>query len=231
MSTYQPRGVDDGRGAGAGGSVAGGDEARGVEAKAAFARLKTLAGSWETRGEGHGHSGKIDYKVTGNGSVVMETFFPGTDHEMISMYHLDTARTPSRAPERSRRSGMRMRGGRRRCRARSRCRSRDLKSGVRSTPSARFANPGIDTTIQLHPIARRASRMTSSWVRPMAAPEVNSASRRADGSMASRSPPAASPSPILCQRASAKPTRSSGGRATPARSVVVASSLWSQGSW
>ena len=66
-----------------------GDEVKGVEAKAAFDKLKTLAGSWDTKGEGHGHSGKIDYKVTGNGSVVMETFFPGTDHEMISMYHLD----------------------------------------------------------------------------------------------------------------------------------------------
>ena len=66
-----------------------GDEAKGVEAKAAFDKLKTLAGSWDTKGEGHGHSGKIDYKVTGNGSVVMETFFPGTDHEMVSMYHLD----------------------------------------------------------------------------------------------------------------------------------------------
>jgi hypothetical protein len=29
------------------------------------------------------------FRVTSNGSVVMETLFAGTDHEMISMYHLD----------------------------------------------------------------------------------------------------------------------------------------------
>ena len=29
------------------------------------------------------------YKVTAAGSAVMETFFPGSDHEMVSMYHVD----------------------------------------------------------------------------------------------------------------------------------------------
>ena len=29
----------------------------------------------------------IDYKVTSNGSAVVETLFPGTPHEMISVYH------------------------------------------------------------------------------------------------------------------------------------------------
>ena len=65
----------------------------GVEAKAAFARLKTLAGEWkvtERMGDhGDAHDGKITYKVTAAGSTVMETFFPGSDHEMVSMYHLD----------------------------------------------------------------------------------------------------------------------------------------------
>jgi hypothetical protein len=56
-----------------------------VDAKAAFASLKTLAGEWKAD-EG---DLKVAYKVTANGSVVMETFFPGTDHEMVSMYHLD----------------------------------------------------------------------------------------------------------------------------------------------
>jgi hypothetical protein len=62
-----------------------------VEAKAAFEKLKSLAGEWQQKSEGQGHdqSGKILYKVTSNGSVVMETYFPGSDHEMISMYHLD----------------------------------------------------------------------------------------------------------------------------------------------
>jgi hypothetical protein len=64
----------------------------GVEAKAAFARLKTLAGEWkvsETNGVHAEHDGKITYKVTAAGSTLMETFFPGTFHEMVSMYHLD----------------------------------------------------------------------------------------------------------------------------------------------
>jgi hypothetical protein len=68
------------------------DDKPGVEAKAAFARLKTLAGEWkvaELEGVHAQHDGKITYKVTAGGSTVMETFFPGSDHEMVSMYHLD----------------------------------------------------------------------------------------------------------------------------------------------
>src|SRR4051812_11604246 len=64
----------------------------GVEVKAAFARLKSLAGEWkvaELDGVHGQHDGKITYKVTAGGSTVMETFFPGSDHEMVSMYHLD----------------------------------------------------------------------------------------------------------------------------------------------
>lgn len=62
-------------------------EAPGETAKAAFAKIKTLAGEWETKA--HGEAGKISYRVTANGSVVIETTFPGSNHEMISMYHLD----------------------------------------------------------------------------------------------------------------------------------------------
>jgi hypothetical protein len=60
------------------------------DAKAAFERLKALNGEW------HGHAMTEDgpevsviYAVTGAGSVVMERLFPGTPHEMVSMYHLD----------------------------------------------------------------------------------------------------------------------------------------------
>ena len=63
----------------------------GIDAKTAFEKLKTLDGDWKVDAEG-GHApkgGKISYKVTAAGSVVMETQFAGTDHEMISMYHLD----------------------------------------------------------------------------------------------------------------------------------------------
>jgi hypothetical protein len=70
---------------------------KGVDAKAAFARLEALAGEWnceaqeEDHGKGHASDKplKVVYRVTANGSAVMETLFPGTDHEMVSMYHLD----------------------------------------------------------------------------------------------------------------------------------------------
>lgn len=69
-----------------------------VDGKTAFKRLKTLAGEWTAKVDGgprkdehdeaSAHS-KMIYRVTAAGSVVMETFFPGSPHEMISMYHLD----------------------------------------------------------------------------------------------------------------------------------------------
>jgi hypothetical protein len=64
-----------------------------VDPKAAFERLKSLAGeSGEWQGQaGHGDKtfpATVTYKLVSNGSVVMETIMPGTPHEMISMYHL-----------------------------------------------------------------------------------------------------------------------------------------------
>lgn len=67
----------------------------GVDARAAFATLKSLAGEWKadvTHEKGHAgaeHGLKVVYRVTANGSAVLETIFPGTDHEMVTMYHLD----------------------------------------------------------------------------------------------------------------------------------------------
>jgi hypothetical protein len=61
----------------------------GVDAKTAFAKLKSLAGEWKNEPGAGEHPGKITYRVTSNGSAVMETFFPGSDHEMISMYFVD----------------------------------------------------------------------------------------------------------------------------------------------
>jgi len=61
-----------------------------VDGKAAFERMKTLAGTWEGLA-GHGPSGQaatVTYRVASGGSVVEETLFPGTPHEMISMYHV-----------------------------------------------------------------------------------------------------------------------------------------------
>lgn len=70
-------------------ALAGGaDEQGAITPKAAFATLKTLAGDWKAD-LGGGHSSEVRYRVTAGGSVVMETSFPGTDHEMVTMYHLD----------------------------------------------------------------------------------------------------------------------------------------------
>lgn len=61
-----------------------------VDPKAAFERLKTLAGTWQGQA-GHGEGSQpvtVVYRVASAGSVVQETLFPDTPHEMISMYHL-----------------------------------------------------------------------------------------------------------------------------------------------
>jgi len=64
--------------------------AQAVDPKTAFERMKALAGTWEGRG-GHGQTDqdvRVVYRVASGGSVVQETQFPGSPHEMISMYHL-----------------------------------------------------------------------------------------------------------------------------------------------
>jgi len=75
--------------------VAAGD----LSAQDVFEQLKGLEGTWEGEPEGEGLeaeaeaevAGKVvhDIKVSAAGTVVMETMGPGTDHEMINMYHLD----------------------------------------------------------------------------------------------------------------------------------------------
>jgi hypothetical protein len=61
-----------------------------VDSHAAFERLKSLAGTWEgPTGAGKaGPPATVVYRVASGGSVVQETLFPGTPHEMISMYHI-----------------------------------------------------------------------------------------------------------------------------------------------
>jgi hypothetical protein len=75
---------------------------QGVDAKTAFARIKKLAGTWKSqtsmettaehskeKGENHKGEDSVIYKVTGAGSALVETQFPGSTHEMVSVYHLD----------------------------------------------------------------------------------------------------------------------------------------------
>lgn len=76
----------------------------GVEAKAAFAKLKTLKGSWKSEisdehqadadkkhDDAHKSDSSVTYKLTGAGSALVETQFPDAPHEMVSVYHLDGA--------------------------------------------------------------------------------------------------------------------------------------------
>ncbi len=58
----------------------------------AFERMKQLAGEWEgtaTFGDGAGEPARLAIKSTAGGSALVETEFPGTDEEMISVIYLD----------------------------------------------------------------------------------------------------------------------------------------------
>lgn len=61
-------------------------------AQARLQRLKTLAGTWTGKA---GHAGAepmnatVVWAVTGGGSAVVETVFPGTPHEMMTVYTVD----------------------------------------------------------------------------------------------------------------------------------------------
>jgi len=69
----------------------------GVDAAGVFEQLKVLQGSWRGHSEGHDKDVEVetpaevvhDFRVSAAGTVVMETMGPGTDHEMINMYHVD----------------------------------------------------------------------------------------------------------------------------------------------
>ncbi len=66
------------------------DGAHASKSNAAFEKLKGLAGNWQARLlTPDGDTTNVVYRVTGNGNVVMETMFAGTDYEMINMYTLD----------------------------------------------------------------------------------------------------------------------------------------------
>jgi hypothetical protein len=57
----------------------------------AFTRIKNLAGEWRGRvmDREKGPEVTVLYRVTAGGSAVLETLFPGTPHEMLTVYHLD----------------------------------------------------------------------------------------------------------------------------------------------
>lgn len=57
--------------------------------KVSLDRLKDLAGYWESKPDNKGKKEAVLYKTTSAGTVVQEILFPGTDHEMVSMYHIE----------------------------------------------------------------------------------------------------------------------------------------------
>ena len=60
-----------------------------VDGKAAFERLKSLAGEWQgTAGGESGMPASVRYELGSGGTIVRELLFPGTEHEMLSVYHL-----------------------------------------------------------------------------------------------------------------------------------------------
>lgn len=78
--------------------------AKPVTAQEAFALLKGLAGEWQGKAmdkdsgptipqgdaaQSIGPAVSVTYRITANGSVVLETLFPGSEHEMLTLYHLD----------------------------------------------------------------------------------------------------------------------------------------------
>ncbi len=60
-------------------------------AEAGLAQLVALQGEWtDATGQlGPPDVVQVTYRVTGGGSAVVETLFPGTPHEMVTVYHRD----------------------------------------------------------------------------------------------------------------------------------------------
>lgn len=71
--------------------AAGTDVARAQNkgAESCFEQLKTLAGDWVGTGPDGKEITVLRFRVSAGGSAVEETEFPGTDHEMITLFHLD----------------------------------------------------------------------------------------------------------------------------------------------
>jgi hypothetical protein len=66
-------------------------EKKGTPAGAALEQLKQLAGTWVQADEQGRPTDKVVsvFKVTAGGSAVHETIFPGSPHEMVTLYHKD----------------------------------------------------------------------------------------------------------------------------------------------
>lgn len=56
---------------------------------AQFERMKQLVGAWEGTSDmgKKGEKAKVEYRLTAGGSALVETLFPGSVEEMVSVYH------------------------------------------------------------------------------------------------------------------------------------------------
>jgi hypothetical protein len=74
-----------------GGRLARADEKATPATVQRFEALKGLAGDWVQVGKDGKPTEKVvsSIRVTSGGHTVQETLFPGSDHEMVTMYHLD----------------------------------------------------------------------------------------------------------------------------------------------
>jgi hypothetical protein len=57
--------------------------------EAMLEKVKSLEGTWEMQGGMEGQPATIVFQTTGGGNTVREIMFPGDEHEMTNMYHLD----------------------------------------------------------------------------------------------------------------------------------------------
>jgi hypothetical protein len=63
----------------------------GEDADKAFAALKALEGAWVLADEAGQPTDRVGsvYHVTAGGSALVETMFPGHEHEMVTMYYVE----------------------------------------------------------------------------------------------------------------------------------------------
>jgi hypothetical protein len=66
------------------------DDKKEASKNTAFEQFKKLAGEWVGKEKGKDDQEiHVKYKVTAGGSAVVETIFPGTKHEMVTVIHPD----------------------------------------------------------------------------------------------------------------------------------------------
>jgi hypothetical protein len=69
-------------------ALAGETAAGALDAKAAFEKLKTLAGRWQGTAGEPAFPAAVTYRLASNGTAVTEVLFPDTPHEMMTVYFL-----------------------------------------------------------------------------------------------------------------------------------------------